>query len=210
MSQTQTNNTNEAKVMSLTVIEHFRKDTISQFPAIEFEPKNFLKFIGHIIDVNHKSFIREKKNKVSFIIPDTESGKSLEVVIPNETANSDVITRVQKTVQSVTSQIFSGFMLEEETKNPMHVEILESLKSSGIKFSSFTKIDVNTGVRQWVQNKRLKVAILAEKTLALNLRLSCENEVMRDELSGKQAIRQAEKKAILPELKETLKAYLGR
>jgi hypothetical protein len=207
--------TNETKVnevpaivTKVTVLEHFRKDTVNEFTGIEFKPIEFLKFIGHLIDSKRKSFILEKKNKVSFVIPDTE-GKPLTVVIPNETANSDVITRVQKTVTEVTAQIFSGFMLEEATVNVMHMEILASLQSAGIKFSSFTKIGINKGVSTWVQNKRLKVATLAEKTDRLNLRLNCENVVMREELSGKLAIMQAEKEKMLPELKASLAGYLG-
>ncbi len=160
---------------------------------VEFLPTEFCKFIGQMINPKEKSFVTEKANKFSFKVG------NLIVEIPNATSSNDTLTRVIKTFQSITKQMFAGYELEEEVKDENYTLLLSSLQHAGIKFSNYSKISVNTGLQIWANNKRLKVALMQEPTMEKNMRLSAQNSIMRDELGKVQIIRKANEEKVKDE-----------
>ena len=151
----------------------------------DFNPANFAQFLGALIDPENNTVLKSplKGNAITFKVSDGTKN-SLIVSIPSETVSNDRLSRVIKTVQNVAKQMFAGYMLEEETKNPVHIDILMSLNGVGLKFSTFTKVAVTKGVKAWSENKRLKVALLVEKSKQDNLIMIAENEVIRPIIKG--------------------------
>lgn len=184
--------------------------SIAEKPIVK--TNEFMSLLGSIIAPENKTVVKElahKRDKLTFIIQDnTPAG--LIVSIPSETANNDTLTRIIKTMQNVTKQIFAGYELEEETKNEVHISILTSMEKIGIKFSTFTKVAVNKGVKGWAENKRLKVQIVTEKTKQDNLRLYAENDVMRDELKVIRKDNITKITGLIPEVSEKLQLFLSK
>lgn len=176
------------------------------------ETGNFMSVIGSILDANNKTIVKDaatKRDKLTFVIKD-ETQNGLLVSIPSETANNDTLTRIIKAMQDVTKQMFAGYLLEEETKNPVHISILSSMEKTGIKFSTFTKVAVNKAVKAWAENKRLKVQIVTEKAKQDNLRLYAENEVMKPEIKLIRDENTKQIAGILPEVKGKLHLFLSK